>query len=108
MNQLWINIGIIAACEAGAVLVFYLLARWNTAPENRKGFSFRNVVKGWAERAFLVYALVAGYPQALTLFAALKIATRIKDDASITNDFYLLGNLVSVSLAILYSTLLAV
>ena len=108
MDNLWTNIGIIAACEAGATLIFYLLARWNASPENRKGLSFSNVLKGWVERAFLVYALVAGYPQALTLFAALKIATRIKDDATISNDFYLLGNLVSVSLAILYSTLLAV
>ena len=97
------GIVIIVACEAGAALVFYLLSRWNSTGEKKGSISFRSLLKGWVERAFLVFALVAGYPQALTLFAALKIATRIKDDQPISNDFYLLGNLISVSLAILYA-----
>ena len=92
---------IIAGCEAGAALIFYLLSRWNS--DKKTSISLRSLLKGWVERGFLVFALVTGYPQALTLFAALKIATRIKDDQPISNDFYLLGNLISVSLAILYA-----
>jgi hypothetical protein len=94
---------IVAGCEAVAALIFYLLARWNSNGQKKGTISLRSLLKGWVERAFLVFALVSGYPQALTLFAALKIATRIKDDQPISNDFYLLGNLVSVSLAILYA-----
>ena len=63
-------------------------------------------MKGILERAFISFSLLVGYPQVLTLFAALKIATRIKDESKISNDYYLIGNLVSVSLAILYTLLI--
>ncbi len=108
MYKLWIYIGIILVCEALAALVFYLLARWNS-PDGTKSarLSWRGLFKGWVERAFLVYAFLRGYPQALTFFAALKIATRIKDENHISNDFYLIGNIISVCLAILYSQLLS-
>jgi len=105
-----LDIGIIVLCEAGATFAFYLMAKWN---ERREGavqqsrLSWRGLLKGWAERAFLVYALISSLPQALTLFAALKIATRIKDDERISNDFYLIGNLISVCLSIFYTQLLS-
>ena len=41
--------------------------------------------------------------QSLTFFAALKIATRIKDADKISDDFYLLGNLLSITLGIMHS-----
>ena len=110
MRATIIDIVIIVLCEMGATLVFYLMARWNEKRESEGKFrrlSWRGLFKGWAERSFLVYALVSGLPQALTLFAALKIATRIKDDERISNDFYLIGNLVSVCLAIFYTQLLS-
>ena len=108
--ELLADIGIIAACEAGATALFYLMARWNRPPEGTEALprlTWRGLMKGWIERGFLVYALISGYPHALTLFAALKIATRIRDDQRISNDFYLIGNLVSVSLAIVYSQLIS-
>jgi hypothetical protein len=111
MHRAWIHVGlIIVVCELLAALVFYMLARWNAKPpEVRRSsrLTWRGLFKGWVERAFLVYALISGYPQALTFFAALKIATRIKDDDRITNDFYLIGNILSVCLAILYSQVLS-
>ena len=111
MNKDWIHVGlIIVVCELLAAVIFYLLARWNAQPaESGKSsrLSWRGLFKGWVERAILVYALVSGYPQALTFFAALKIATRIKDENRISNDFYLIGNILSVCLAILYSQLLS-
>jgi hypothetical protein len=106
MQGILINIGIIIGCELAATLVFYLMARWNERSDEKR-LSFRGLFKGWVERGFLVYAFISGYPQALTLFAALKIATRIKDDERISNDFYLIGNLISVCLSIIYAQLLS-
>lgn len=65
-----------------------------------------SVLKGLLERVFITFSLLVGYPQALTLFAALKIATRIKDESKISSDFYFIGNIISVSLALLYTVLI--
>jgi hypothetical protein len=75
----------------------------------KQGLDFRSILKGIIERAFLVISLLNEYPHALTLFSALKLGTRLKhkdlDDASENafNDFYLIGNLVSVAMAIGYT-----
>lgn len=71
---------------------------------------FRSILKGVIERLFLMISLLNGYPHALTLFGALKLATRLKrnDDKdsqekeSLYNDFYLVGNFISVIVAIMY------
>jgi len=51
--------------------------------------------------------LIKGYTQALTFFSALKLATRLKHeepkaDLDGFNDYYLLGNLLSVIVATSY------
>lgn len=58
---------------------------------------------------FLLVSLINGYPHSLTLFGALKLATRLKRDntddkekESVYNDFYLIGNFISVMMAIWY------
>lgn len=72
------------------------------------GLDFRSIVKGLIERCFLIISLVNEFPHALTLFGALKVATRLKhtnEDSTNDNsynDFYLIGNLVSVMTAIGY------
>jgi hypothetical protein len=77
----------------------------------RHGLDFRSILKGVIERAFLVIALLNNYPHAITFFSALKLGTRLKhkdmDDASENafNDFYLIGNLVSVAMAMGYVVL---
>lgn len=76
------------------------------------GLDFKSIFKGFFERVFLVISLYYGYSQALTFFSALKLATRLKHtenssgDQNKFNDFYLIGNLVSVSVAIGYVELL--
>ena len=60
------------------------------------------------ERFFLLLALARGTPQALILVGALKIGTRIRTEDSIDSDYYLVGNLVSASFALLYAAVLAV
>ncbi len=59
------------------------------------------------ERVFLAFALINGQTGALTFFSALKLATRLKHtegtaDHNKFNDYYLIGNLVSAGVAILY------
>lgn len=73
------------------------------------GIDFSSLFKGLMERTFLFVALVNDYPHALTLFGALKVATRLKRKSDINssddeafNNFYLLGNFISVMMAIGY------
>lgn len=72
------------------------------------GIDFGSLFKGLIERTFLFVSLVNGYPHALTLFGALKVATRLKrssddkNDDEAFNSFYLIGNFISVMMAIGY------
>lgn len=74
----------------------------------KNGFNTNSIIKGLIERFFLFFALINNYPHALTLFGALKIATRLKHDTENKqeedsyNSFYLIGNFLSVMLAIVY------
>lgn len=83
------------------------------------GFDFKSIFKGIIERVFLLIAFLNDYPSALTFFSALKLATRLKHKDRVTesgegypmvesnkfNDYYLLGNLISVLFAIGYTSL---
>lgn len=63
----------------------------------------RAVIKGILERLFLFLALIHELPQALIAFAAIKIGARfIEKESKISNDYYYIGNVVSLLLAILY------
>ena len=77
----------------------------------KMGFDFRSIFKGIIERIFLMFCLFHNYPHALTFFSALKLGTRLKHEENKEsenkyNDFYLLGNLISVMVAISYVLLL--
>lgn len=70
---------------------------------------YKSLIKGVIERMFLMISLINDYPHALTLFGTLKLATRLKRDnekdkakESLYNDFYLLGNFISIIISILY------
>jgi hypothetical protein len=60
---------------------------------------------------FLVISMLNGYPQALTFFSAVKLATRLKhkeaqqENEDRFNDYYLIGNMVSVMIAMGYARL---
>jgi predicted acyltransferase (DUF342 family) len=65
----------------------------------QKGFSLRPMILGVLERLFLYVGLIQGVAQSLILFGALKIGTRIKNEEDkISNDYFLVGNIVSVLL----------
>jgi hypothetical protein len=72
----------------------------------------KSLMKGFVERLFLMVSLINGFPHALTLFGTLKLATRLKRESdnekineSAFNDFYLIGNFISVIMAIFYTFL---
>jgi hypothetical protein len=109
MNTL-VSFGIICLSEFSLIYFFHRI----TPPENarkKESLDFQSLVKGWIERLFLVIALYFNYPHALTVFSALKLGTRLKrddraHDETRFNNFYLIGNFVSVMAAMLYTQLL--
>lgn len=64
-----------------------------------------SVVKGILERAVLFTGLLHGFPQILIAFGALKLGTRLYEDkeSDISNSYFLVGNLISILLAMLYA-----
>ena len=63
------------------------------------------MVKGILERAVLFVGLLYGFSQILIAFGALKIGTRLHKDqkSEVSNNYFLVGNLVSILLAMLYA-----
>jgi len=71
------------------------------------GLDFKAIFKGALERLFLTIALIHDVTSALTFFSALKLATRlrheeVKEEHNKFNDYYLIGNLASVTVVIYY------
>ncbi len=64
--------------------------------------------KGFLERLTLLTGLLYDFPHILTAFAALKLGTRLKEeqDSHISNTFFLMGNLISVLLAMIYAVII--
>jgi hypothetical protein len=58
--------------------------------------------KGLLERGVVLIGLVIGFPQILILFGALKIGTRLKNDHPVSNDYYFIGNMISILLVLTY------
>lgn len=88
-------------------------------PKERKAglIDYKSIVKGLVERAFLTYSLISELPHALTLFGALKLGTRLKHTDNTENEkgrkreeaynnYYLIGNIISVTLSIVYHDLI--
>lgn len=83
--------------ELIALLIFWIVVRLF-----KRKMTSSSVFKGLLERFFIYIVLTVGLPQGLAFFGALKIATRLKDDDKISNDYFLVGNLVSVLLVVGY------
>ena len=90
--------------ELVSLLIFAILKRAmklsKTSPARKA-----SVVKGILERAVLYIGLLFGFPQILIAFGALKIGTRLHEDkqSKISNNYFLVGNLLSILLAMLYA-----
>lgn len=95
-------LAVLAVGEIVATVLYLLISRIMHRGRVNK-ISMRSILKGMLERSFLFLALANGFPHAMTVFGALKIATRLRDkDDRITNDYFLIGNLLSVMLAMIY------
>ena len=103
----------------GVILIFFVITETILAfvfsviaqiYYKKLGIDFKSIFKGLLERLFLTIAFIHDLPSALTFFSALKLATRLKheeekDEHNKFNDYYLLGNLASVTMAIFYAYL---
>lgn len=72
----------------------------------------KSFLKGLLERMFLLAAFVNNLPTALVVFGTLKLGTRLKhtedgnkEDENKFNDFFLMGNFISMLVAIGYKLL---
>lgn len=61
-----------------------------------------SILKGILERLFLIVGMSAGYPQVIIAFGALKIGTRFQKNSKVSNDYFLIGNFISLLTAILF------
>ncbi len=94
------NIYYIAIYVVGELLalgIFFLVTKMFHRP-----LTLSSILRGGLERGFLYIILLVNLPQGMAFFGALKIATRLKDDDKISNDYFLVGNLVSVLIVIGY------
>ena len=98
--------GILMTGELIIHVLFFLISKF-IGKTSKDKISRTSILKGLLERTFILVTLHLGMNQALTLLGALKIATRIKDsEDKVSNDFFLIGNLVSVLFGIGYYILL--
>lgn len=69
-----------------------------------KKFLFLNLstFKGVLERFIISIFLISNFPPILIVFGTLKLGTRISEHKEIKNDYFLIGNLSSILIALLY------
>jgi len=96
--------GIFVIGELVCLLIFAILKRAMKLPKASPARK-ASVAKGVLERAVLYIGLLHGFPQILIAFGALKIGTRLHEDKQrkISNNYFLVGNLISILLAMLYA-----
>ena len=107
MNTLFIYILVFLAQELAALPLFLLIRKYYTKRADKKEDVSPNkwiysVLKGFLERLVLYVGLVNDLPSVMTFFGAVKLGTRLDDDKKnrVSNDYFLVGNLVSVLLVV--------
>ncbi len=65
-------------------------------------------MRGVFERLVITFGLLLGFPHIITAFAALKLGTRLHDEtgSTISNNYFLVGNLMSLFIAMAYAFVL--
>ena len=73
-------------------------------PAETESNKMNTIAKGLLERFFVYMCLVNDLPHALTVLGALKLGTRLDADKqhAVSNDYFLIGNIISITLAIGY------
>ena len=92
------------AQEVVAIILFPIL-NYYLGPDEKKAWVPKSIFKGSFERLLIYTALIHGYPHILTAFGAMKLGTRLHKDqeSDISNTYFLVGNFLSVLLAIIGS-----
>lgn len=96
---------IMLICEIILAFLFSLVAQLFY---KKSQIDIKSILKGLSERLFLTIFMFNNLPHAITFFSALKLATRLKHDESSKgdtekfNNYYLIGNLISVTVALFY------
>ncbi|MDZ7806969.1 MAG: hypothetical protein U5K71_07625 [Gracilimonas sp.] len=81
---------------------FHFITQWLKNSNDSKTQRKREVFKGILERLFLIIGMISGYPQVLIAFGALKIGTRFQKNNKVSNDYFLIGNFISLIFAIVF------
>lgn len=101
-----IEILIIAGVEVVLFLIFLVIGMYkgHTIRDN-----FKSLLKGWIERSFICFGLFHDLMIIIVFFGALKLGTRLQDDKTdkISNDQFLMGNIFSITAAMVYYLLLS-
>ena len=97
-------IAILAAGELISLFLFAGIRKW-LAPTESRSAGRASIAKGILERVLLFTGLLFGFPQVLIAFGALKLGTRLATEqkSTISNDYFLVGNLISILLALVYT-----
>lgn len=99
----YLSAAVVFVCqELVGILLFPLLSGW-LGPKGNRAWDVKSIFKGVIERLVLFTALIHNYPQMLIAFGAMKLGTRLHDekDAAISNTYFLVGNLMSILLAMI-------
>lgn len=102
MNWVLLFIFAYIAMELLTNLAFHFIVKWLKGSKDSKIQRRREVFKGILERLFLIIGLLTGYPQVIIAFGALKIGTRFQKNNKVSNDYFLIGNFISLLVAILF------
>ena len=97
-------IAILTVGELISLVLFAIISKW-LAPTESNSSGITPIIKGILERVLLFTGLLFGFPQVLIAFGALKIGTRLvtEQQNKISNDYFLVGNMVSILLALVYT-----
>jgi len=89
--------------EAIAVYIFNIIKKWLNIGET-DGNKTIAIAAGMIERIVLYSGLVINVQQVIIMFGALKIGTMVsaKKDKGIRTEYFLIGNFISVLLALAY------
>lgn len=108
MTNIFYIVFVFLGVEVLALIIFWVLnyiylkkGTSDSPPQQQSSGKFNPVFKGFVERGCLFFALSLGFPQMLIAFGALKVGTKLGKDCQVSNDYYLVGNMTSISLAFL-------
>jgi len=95
---------VFAVGELVSLLIFAIVKK-AFGPAKTDSARKASVLKGILERAVLFMGLLNGFPQILIAFGALKLGTRLykEKESEISNNYFLVGNLISILMAIIYT-----